>query len=318
MTRFHPLYTNKLSIVNLAGLSNETVIAGNAAGGSLGTLGTAALGALITADSAFRAKLIMAKGSPLTEQIHELDRQRDRDFLEIRRTANAASKSSVTANAAAGQTLVTFLHPYRNVPAEPLMSETSTLDYLSIQFNADTALQNAASVLQLNEVFTHLFFINERVSVLWNERANKDAENSGPSPSSLRSNLEESYNGFCEVVVQSLRLQPSPALEILFPVMNEIRIKYARSLPLRLTDANTSVDAIPAQPYTGKAVTPVPRVFIKTGAGKFSELQFSVDFFVTYRNNIEIGEAKIIIHGKGKYGGSHTSSFHIRQIAVGS
>jgi hypothetical protein len=310
--KFHSLDTNKLSIVNLAGLSNETIIAGNAAGSAIGSLGMAALGALITANSAFRTKLITEKGSPLTEQIHEFDEQRDRDFMEIWRTANAASKSSVTANASAGQALVTFLHPYRNVPREPLMSETSTIDYLHIQYSADPELQNAASVLQLSEVFTHLFFSNERVSFFWNERANKNAEKSGPAPSSLRSNLEESYNGFCEVIVQSLRLQPSTALENLFPVMNEIRLKYARFLPLRLTDANTSVDSIPAQPYTGKAVTPVPRVFIRTGDGEFNELRFTVDFFVTYRNNTEIGEAKIIIHGKGRYSGSHTSTFHIK------
>jgi hypothetical protein len=45
------------------------------------------------------------------------------------------------------------------------------------------------------------------------------------------------------------------------------------------------------------------------------ELQFSVDFFVTYRNNTAAGEAKVLIHGKGKYCGSHASTFHIEREA---
>jgi hypothetical protein len=299
----------------LAGLSYETILAGNAAGDALGTLGKAALGTLVAADSAFRANLVTTRGSRLTEQIRDFDRRRDSALREIRRTANAAAKGSNAA--AAGQTLATFLHPYRNATMEPILSETSAINYLQAQFNADEALQNAATALQLDDVFANLFYANRQVSVLWHARADEDAEKSGPSPSSLRRELEKCYGNFCDVTVQSLRLQPSPALEKLFSVMNEIRIKYVRSLPVRLTGGNTSVDAIPAQPYTGKPVTPIPRVFIKAGDGTSGELRFTVDYYVTYRNNIDVGEAKILIHGKGRYTGLHTSTFHIEQTQVG-
>jgi hypothetical protein len=311
MIKLQALNSSKLSIVDLGGLSNETIIAGTAAGGALGPLGTASLGVLATADSKFRAKLITAKGSPITVQIHDFDVHRDDDFSEIWRTANTASKSSNAANAAAGHTLVTFLYPYRNVAVEPLMSETSTLNFLQTRYSADQAVQNAASVLQLGAVFASLFSANEQVSILWNARTLEDAGKSGPSPSSLRSDLENSYDGFCNVVIQTLRLQPSTALENLFTAMNEIRIKYVRLLPVRLTGSNTSADAIPEQEYTGKAVTPIPRVFFKSANGETKELQFSEDFFVTYRNNTEVGEATVVIHGKGKYCGSHNSTFHI-------
>jgi hypothetical protein len=311
MLKLYPITIHKLAIVDLAGLSNETIIAGNAAGEALGTLGTTALTALVDADTVFRAKLITSKVSPLTEKIHQIDRQRDASFMETWYTANTASKSSTVANAEAGQTLVTFLKPYRNVPKEPLMSETSTINYLQVQYNADTTLQNAATVLQLTNVFSNLFNTNKQVSDLWNERAREDAEKSGPSPSSLKNNLEKCYNNFCVVTTQSVNLQPSAALENLFSVMNEIRIKYAKSLPIKLTDANTSVAPIEKQKYTGKLITPVPQVFFKTVEGEVTELRFTIDFYVTYKNNIEAGEAKIIIHGKGKYAGSYTSTFYI-------
>jgi hypothetical protein len=313
MFKFHKLDVGKLTIVNLAGLSNETIIAGTAAGSAIGSLGTTALTALVSADNAFRAKLITTKGSQLTKQLQEIDKQRDENVLEIWRTASTASKSSIATIAAAGQELVTFMKPYHNVQKEPMMSETSTLNYLQTQFTADTALQTAAATLQLTTVFTSLFKANEQVSTLWNERALEEAEKSGPSPSSLRPDLERCYNSFCTVIDQTINLTPSTALENLFSVMNEIRIKYAKSLPVKITDANTSVAPIPVQVYTGKAITPIPRVSFKMDDDKFIELLFTVDFYVTYRNNTDVGEAKIIIHGKGKYTGTYTSTFHIER-----
>jgi hypothetical protein len=93
--------------------------------------------------------------------------------------------------------------------------------------------------------------------------------------------------------------------------MNEIRIKYAKAAPVKLTDKNTSVKPIPTQTYTGQAITPIPTVLLKTANGKEKELRFTTDFYVTYKNNIQVGEAKLIVHGKGKYGGSYVSTFHI-------
>jgi hypothetical protein len=84
-------------------------------------------------------------------------------------------------------------------------------------------------------------------------------------------------------------------------------------LPVKLTGANTVVESIPAQKYTGKDITPVPKVFFKKEDDEFTELRFTVDFNITYRNNIQVGEAQIIIHGRGRYNGSYTSNFHIEK-----
>jgi hypothetical protein len=71
----------------------------------------------------------------------------------------------------------------------------------------------------------------------------------------------------------------------------------------------------PCAAYTGSAVTPIPRVFFGAEGEKAVELQFSVDFFVTYRDNTKVGEAKVLVHGKGKYCGSYASTFHIEREA---
>jgi hypothetical protein len=314
ITKYNPLDSHSLSIVNIGGLVQETIIAGKAAGvAALGSLGTNALNVLVDANSDFRANLITVKANPLTEQITQFDKQRDDNYLEIWRTVKTTAKSSFPDKAEAGKLLMDFLKPYHNLAKEPLMSETSTLNYLQTQFNANPAFLAAATTLQLTDLFVNLFATNERVSILWNERALSEAEKSGPSPSSLKQNLEKAYNGFCNVVLQTLKLQPTPEIETLFSVMNEIRIKYAKFLPIKLTNANTVVEPVAIQKYTGKPITPVSKVFIKKENEEFNELLFTVDFYITYRNNVEVGEAQIIIHGKGKYSGRYTSTFHIKR-----
>jgi hypothetical protein len=66
------------------------------------------------------------------------------------------------------------------------------------------------------------------------------------------------------------------------------------------------VNPIPTQNYTGKAITPVPEVSFEE-----TELVFSKDFTLSYKNNVTKGNAEIIIHGKGAYKGSKTITFFI-------
>jgi hypothetical protein len=85
-------------------------------------------------------------------------------------------------------------------------------------------------------------------------------------------------------------------------------------MSVRFTDANIYVAPIDIQQYTGKAITPIPQVFLKTENSETVELRFTVDFYVTYQHNIKAGEAKLIVHGKGKYTGKYISVFHIKNI----
>ena len=67
-----------------------------------------------------------------------------------------------------------------------------------------------------------------------------------------------------------------------------------------------SISTIPAQTYTGKAVTPIP--VVKAGS---STLTRGTDYTVSYRNNVYAGTATIIITGTGSYSGSTTAYFKI-------
>ncbi|MEE1011525.1 MAG: leucine-rich repeat protein [Acutalibacteraceae bacterium] len=74
--------------------------------------------------------------------------------------------------------------------------------------------------------------------------------------------------------------------------------------------ANVSIAEIPAQDYTGNAVTPVITV---TDGGKI--LHEGTDYTVTYSNNTAEGKATAKITGKGNYSGSASAEFEIQKLS---
>jgi hypothetical protein len=75
------------------------------------------------------------------------------------------------------------------------------------------------------------------------------------------------------------------------------------------------IEEIPEQAYTGKAVTPLPRAHYREEGKPTVELVFAHDFYVTYRNNVEVGTAELVLHGKGLYRGKIKTTFNIRRGA---
>jgi hypothetical protein len=71
------------------------------------------------------------------------------------------------------------------------------------------------------------------------------------------------------------------------------------------------VYSIADQYCTDKAITPIPKVIYREEGKPDVELTFAKDFFVTYKNNIEVGTADIILHGKGAFKGRKRVTFNI-------
>jgi hypothetical protein len=71
------------------------------------------------------------------------------------------------------------------------------------------------------------------------------------------------------------------------------------------------IETLSDQTYTGKAVTPLPHVFSREEGKPTVELVFAKDFFVTYKNNVDVGMADLVIHGKGTYKGQKKITFNI-------
>jgi hypothetical protein len=68
---------------------------------------------------------------------------------------------------------------------------------------------------------------------------------------------------------------------------------------------------IPPQPYTGQPCTPAPEVLLVTKDDGTVKLELGKDYNLTFKNNIEVGNAECTIHGKNAYRGSKTVTFII-------
>ncbi len=84
-------------------------------------------------------------------------------------------------------------------------------------------------------------------------------------------------------------------------------------VPVYVADpiSNCSVNNIPDQIYTGKAINPLPTIYFGS-----KTLIKDTDYVLSYKNNVDIGTASITITGKGKYTGSKTVTFKIVPIGV--
>jgi hypothetical protein len=71
------------------------------------------------------------------------------------------------------------------------------------------------------------------------------------------------------------------------------------------------IEDVPEQTYSGRPVTPLTKVYYREESKPTVELVFAHDFFVTYKNNVEVGTATLVIHGKNAYRGQMKTTFNI-------
>ncbi|MDR0605402.1 MAG: DUF6261 family protein, partial [Bacteroidales bacterium] len=74
---------------------------------------------------------------------------------------------------------------------------------------------------------------------------------------------------------------------------------------------HTVIEPIPVQQHTGMPITPIPSVIYREEGKQAVTLTFAEDFTLSYKNNINVGMAEIIVRGKGHYKGKIITTFNI-------
>jgi hypothetical protein len=114
------------------------------------------------------------------------------------------------------------------------------------------------------------------------------------------------------VIEGTVAVGPAPDftafIELLNPYVDRLNSEFAKT---RHDVAASEPEPIDEQYYTGKPLTPTPRVLYVTPTGTV-ELELGKDYNLSYRDNTEVGNAQCIILGKGAYKGSKTVTFIIK------
>jgi hypothetical protein len=189
------------------------------------------------------------------------------------------------------------------------MSQISMTNELLARYASDPTLRQAAQTLAIDELFTVLAPQNTELSNLYNQRLAESAAET-PSATDIKNTVVEDYNAVCDIIVRTVNVEPVQGTLVgLFNETDNIRKKYSALLPSKINLADAVTEPIPSHVYTGKAITPIPVLYYE---GK--ELVFTVDFSLSYKNNVEVGEATVTMHGKGKFNGRNIRKFNIERL----
>jgi hypothetical protein len=301
----------RMKLDNLSGLCTESVdIATPIVASIAQPLLTAKLNKLTTDNETLKEWMHPSRGSALTPQIKVIDKKINILFDDIKRTVRAGVRSTNYDIAYAAKLLMPVLKPFWNVTKEAMTTQSAQLEVIFTRIDTNMDLSGALVTLQLTNPWTELKAANVQFNTIYDQRLEEVVISTKDAASNIKKTVVKDYENFMDVLIQLLDAMPTDTLWLLFDQLNDLRKKYAPRHRIKLDAEHTTVAPLAIQKYNGKHVTPLPQVFFKTG-NETIELLFTKDYTVTYKNNVEVGEASLIVHGKSKFIGQYVTSFYI-------
>ena len=255
-----------------------------------------------------------ARASALTQQIADADHRVDSAVSGIKATVNAARHALDPAVAEAARVLQIRLKEFGNIRGKAYEEESAAVQVLLNDFNTTYAAQ-VERILGLQGWLVELTVAEVEFVQLYQQRGNEAALRPQERMVDVRREIETSYYGMTTLIDASAVTTPGAyddfiaRLNVQVEYFNEHNHHHARK-DLGAGD-HTVVEPINTQPYTGKAVTPLPKAHYREEDKPTVELVFAKDFSVTYKNNVKVGMAEVTLHGKGAYRGQKTTTFNI-------
>jgi hypothetical protein len=304
--KFSQLYATQLSLGNLAGLVSETLQEVKPQLSLLGSVGTDTYNKLDT-DLTVMKSGIDRPPTLLTSAIHEANKKCDATLREIKRMVKAGTQSTLPERVEAGKLLMHLLEGFWHLNREPLITQITMTNELLNRYNESPELSQAATVLTISEMFTALASDNNTLDTLYHDRLEEQVT-AAPAATRMKSTVANGYTGLCSIILKAASLHPeNEGLQKLIHTLDALRKKYSVLSPAKIDIRYATVNAIPNYLYTGKRITPIPSV---TYNGE--ELVFTIDFKVTYRNNVNVSAgAVVVLHGCGRFTGTQERTFTI-------
>jgi hypothetical protein len=251
--------------------------------------------------------LDLSRKSELTCKIAEADAREDRALVGMKGAIVSGLHHFDPETADAARILNDRLKPFGRIARKPYEEEVAAVTVLLREFNGDYAPQVAK--LGLQPWITELTEANVAFQQLYMSRNASVAAKPDGNIVEIRRQIDATYHEVADYIESLILINPSAALDTFAKLIN-VQIDYFMELARRSTklSLDTAVfDFIPPQPFNGgEPVTPMPVVHYNE-----KKLYFDKDYRVSYRNNIKVGTASIVITGKGAYAGRREITFNI-------
>jgi hypothetical protein len=247
--------------------------------------------------------------SPLTDRIAEAKKYLDRILVGLFVQVRSLQYSTEQDVAAAADRLNIMLRSYGRVIRKPYMQEAGAVQSILAHLNGDLAgdVRTAGVERQVADAGNALTgFV-----ALMEAREAQSLKKPQQSFRRVQHDIEKVWHQIVKLVNSGAALNVSPDFETLINALNpEIEYLNSEFHYTRHSIKAARLASIVPQPYSGEACTPVPEVFFNTPK-KTLTLELGKDFNISYRNNINPGNAECTVHGKGKYKDSKTVTFII-------
>ncbi|MDR1864290.1 MAG: DUF6261 family protein [Bacteroidales bacterium] len=248
--------------------------------------------------------------SELTAQIAEADREMDHALVGLGVQVKAQEYSTAPNVAEAARRVGIMLKHYGYVYKKPYEQQEGDMRAIFAQFDGDYLPD--VMLLGLTERLDELkaaFAEFERLLAMRDVHSLKKPSFTFPD---VRRGIEDVYHRMVKLIDAGAALNMSPEfadfINGLNPEIERLNAEFHRTL---YSIAAAEPAPIPQQSYTGFPITPLPEVFFVTQHDGTVKLELGRDYNLTYRNNVNVGNAECTMHGKGKYNGRKTVTFII-------
>jgi hypothetical protein len=247
--------------------------------------------------------------SELTDKIADADHRVDYALSAISAQIRNALYSADPPVVDAAHGLQIMLRSYGNVARKPYNEEAGDVQAIIEQLSGVYATE--AALVGLDARYAALQSAYGEFVALLEQRDADRVQKPDDTFSVVRRGIEDVYHDIVTIVDSGSALNLSPEYGAFIDTLNpEIERLNNQFHHARHDIADAQPAPIPQQPYTGKPVTPTPEVLYVTPKGTV-ELELGRDYNLTYRDNVNVGNARCTVHGKGAYRGSKTVTFII-------
>jgi hypothetical protein len=285
------------------------------------TLGIAALyavfKALLTEEVAALDIILRSK---LTEIIDRFDHERDSLWRGMVTTTKGYLDHFDPDKRQAAHQLMLILDHYGNIARKNLEAETAAIEDLHTELmKQDNYLYVTA--LGLGEWLGQLVQASRNLDAQMKMRYDEIGKRPDLHMRSIRKQVDKALYDIFDRIESLVNVNGAENYKAFISELNAVMEREkdvlaqeaARRHPIKDLGAgnHTVIEPVETQKYTGQPITIVPEVHYREEGKETKRLYLGEDFSITYKDNVEVGQAELTIHGKGNYKGEKSLSFHI-------
>ncbi|MDR1223485.1 MAG: DUF6261 family protein [Tannerella sp.] len=253
--------------------------------------------------------------SDFTQTIADTDQRIDRTVTGMNSLIDVGLHHFDPTAVEAARILKNRFKAFGDITHKAYEEQTADVNILIGDLNSDQ-YAGKVTLLGLSPWVTELAEAEATFESLIRQRNTESAQKPQGDFRSVRRDSDILYHRMTDRINAAATIAAAPIYD---DFINEInaRIEYFNTHSHHHTRKNISVagrcviEDVAEQTWTGKPVTPLIKACYRQEGKPAVELIFARDFFVTYKNNVKVGTATLIIHGKNGYRGQVKTTFSI-------